>query len=82
MSLDRVEKFGNQIYIKTFALLTYTSSFKTKPIVLFQYRDDFNDISMMVPNWSCSKRTSNRTLNMAVQKYFIRYYHRKSICFI
>ena len=40
MSLDRVEKFWNQSYIKTIApFFIYTSTFQTKSTVLFQYTD-------------------------------------------
>ena len=49
MSLDRVEKFWNQIYIKTIALFIYTSTFKTKSTELFQYTDDFNNSLKMTP---------------------------------
>jgi hypothetical protein len=40
-SADREKNFEMNLYCKTSALFMYSSTFKTKNSVLFQYRKDF-----------------------------------------
>ena len=72
----------NKLCNKTSALFMYTSTFRTKNSVIFQYKEDSNKCSLMTHTWRFFKRASTRTLNFIVQKYITRYDSGESMGFI